>query len=79
MFTDTACEGAAGLSFTELSIWEFPFLRGACWQGGISSILYYVNGMPQKDTLDNAAYTCMDSYPIDVFHLSFNFLCLVLL
>ena len=24
--------GAAGLSCTELSIWEFPFLRGVCWQ-----------------------------------------------
>jgi hypothetical protein len=35
--------------------------------------------MPQKDTLDNSAYTCMLSYPIDVFHLSFNFLSLLLL
>jgi hypothetical protein len=25
--------GAAGLSCTELSIWEFPFLKGVCWQG----------------------------------------------
>ncbi len=28
-------EGAAGLFFTELSIWEFSFLRGSCRQGGI--------------------------------------------
>ncbi len=29
-------EGAAGLSYTELSIWEFPFLRGgAVGSGGI--------------------------------------------
>ncbi len=28
--------GAAGLSCTELSIWEFPVLRGVCWQGWIS-------------------------------------------
>ncbi len=35
--------------------------------------------MPQTDTLDNVAYTCMLSYPIVVSHLSFNFLCLLLL
>ncbi len=53
-------EGAAGLSCTctELSIWEFPFLRGTCQQGG-NSIWYCVNGMHQKDTLDSAAYTCI--------------------
>jgi hypothetical protein len=45
-------EGAAGLSCTELSIWEFPFLRGVCWQG-CTSIWYCEKGMPQKDTLDN--------------------------
>ncbi len=33
-----------------------------------------MNGIPQqKDTLDSIAYTCMPSYPIDVFHLSFSF------
>ncbi len=31
---------------------------GGFRQGG-NSIWYYVNGMPQKDTLDRAAYTCM--------------------
>ncbi len=51
-------QGAAGLSCTELSICEFPFLRGFCWQGW-NSIWYCVNGMPQKDTLDNVTYTCM--------------------
>ncbi len=44
--------GAAGLSCTELSIWEFPFLRGVCWQGW-TSLWYCEKGMPQKDTLDN--------------------------
>ncbi len=44
--------GAAGLSGTELSIWEFPFLRGVCWQGW-TRIWYCEKGMPQKDTLDN--------------------------
>ncbi len=44
--------GAAVLSCTELSIWEFPFLRGVCWQGW-TSIWYCEKGMPQKDTLDN--------------------------
>ncbi len=68
-------EGAARLSCIEPSIWEFPFLRGACWQGE-NSIWYCVNGMPQKDTLDNVAYTCMLPYPIVVSHLRFNFLCL---
>jgi hypothetical protein len=48
-------EGAAGLSCTELCIWEFPSLRGGGgggwkWRGGI---WYYENGMPQKDALDN--------------------------
>jgi hypothetical protein len=28
-------EGTAGLSCTELSIWEFPFLRGAIGREGI--------------------------------------------
>ncbi len=52
-----ASEGAAGLSCTELSIWEFPFLRGgAVGRGGI---VYDVNGMPQKVTLDSAMYACM--------------------
>ncbi len=55
-----------------------PFLRGACWQGG-NSIWYCVKGIPQKDTLDDVAYTCMLSYPVVVSHLSFNFLCLLLL
>ncbi len=45
-------EGTAGLSCTELTIWEFPFLRGVCWQGW-TTIWYCENGMPQKDTLDN--------------------------
>ncbi len=45
-------EGAARLSCTELSIWEFPFLRGGCRQWG-NNIWYCVNGMPQKDTLEN--------------------------
>ncbi len=35
--------------------------------------------MPKKDTLDSVAYTCMLSFPIDVFHLSFNFLSAVTL
>ncbi len=70
--------GAAGLICTELSFWEFPFLRGAGRQGR-NSIWYCVNGMPQKETLDIVAYTCMLSYPIVVSHLSFNFLCLLFL
>ncbi len=41
----------AGLSYTEQSIWEFPFLRGDSRQGGIS-IWYCVNVLPQKETLD---------------------------
>ncbi len=45
-------EGAAGVSCTELSIWEFPFLRGGCRQWG-NSIWYWVNGTPQKDALEN--------------------------
>jgi hypothetical protein len=50
--------GAAGLSCTELSIWKFPFLRGTCRQGW-NSIWYCVKEMPQKDTLDDVAYTCV--------------------
>jgi hypothetical protein len=44
MYTDTVKMHAARLSCTELSMWEFPFLRGPCWQGGNS-------------TVDNVAYT----------------------
>jgi hypothetical protein len=33
-------------------------LRGGCRQGR-NSIWYCVNGMPQKKTLDKAAYTCL--------------------
>ena len=54
------------------------FFEGGCRQWG-NNIWYCVNGMPQNDTLDSVAYTCMLLYPIDVFHLSFNFLCLLLL
>ncbi len=50
--------GAAGLSCTELFIWEFPFLRGTSRQGW-NSIWYCVKEMPQKDTLDDVAYTCV--------------------
>ncbi len=72
---------AAGLSCTELSIPSVSFLLwgGAVCSGGIVLIPYCVNGMPQKDTLDSVAYTCMLLYSIDVFHLGFNFLCLLLL
>jgi hypothetical protein len=38
-----------------------------------------VKKMPQKDTLDDVAYTIMLSYPIVISHLSFNFLFLLLL
>ncbi len=31
-------KGAAGLSCTELTIWEFPLLRGACRQGRNSTV-----------------------------------------
>ncbi len=40
------------MSCTELSIWEFPFLRGSCRQWG-NSKCYCVNGMLQKETLKN--------------------------
>ncbi len=49
-------EGATGLSCTELSIWEFPFLRGACWQGGYSTYMILCEwDAPEV----NPAYTCM--------------------
>ncbi len=54
--------GASGLSCTELSIWEFPFLRGVCWQRW-TSIWYSEKGMPQKDTRT----TCVHLYAF-VFH-----------
>ncbi len=54
--------GAAGLSCTELSIWEFLFLRGTCRQGGIVYDIVWME-IPRKDTLDNVAYTwCFISY-----------------
>jgi hypothetical protein len=37
---------------------ELPFSRGGCQQGR-NSLLYCVNVMPQKETLDKAAYTCL--------------------
>ncbi len=55
----------------------YPFLRGTCRQGW-NSIWYCVKEMPQKDPLDDVAYTCMLSYPF-VSLLSFNFLRLLLL
>jgi hypothetical protein len=71
--------GAAGLSCTDISIWEFPFLRGVCWQGW-TSIWFCEKGMPQiQGHPGQPAYTCMLSYSIIVFHLSFNFLSLLLL
>jgi hypothetical protein len=63
------------LSCTKLSICEFPF-----FEGGLSAgVRVCVNEMLQKNNLDNVVYTCMLSYPIVVSHLSFNFLCLLLL
>ncbi len=37
--------------------WNYSW-GGGCWQGG-NSMWPCVTGMPQKDTLDRAAYTCM--------------------
>ncbi len=42
-------------------------------------MIFFFKEMPQKNTLDDVAYTCMLLYPIVVSHLSFNFLCLLLL
>ncbi len=75
MYTDTMKE-LPGYSCTELSMWEFPFLEGACRQGG-NVILFKWDapaGNPGK-----CAYTCILSYSIVVSHLSFNFHCLLLL
>ncbi len=58
---------------------SFLFFEGGGVAAGGNSKWLCVNGMSQKDTLDNVAYTCMLLYPIDVSHLSFNFLCLLLL
>ncbi len=58
---------------------SFLSWRGPVGRGGIVHIWYCVNGMPQKETLDNVACTCMLSYPIVVSHYGFNFLCLLLL
>ncbi len=40
-------EGAAGLSCTELSIWEFPSLRGAVGSGGIVCDIVWM-GCPRR-------------------------------
>ncbi len=34
---------------------------------------------PQKATLDSKRIHFLDSYPLDVSHVSYNFLCLLLL
>jgi hypothetical protein len=51
MYTDMVKE-LPGYSCTELSLWEFPFFKGACRQGG-NSMWYCLNGMLQKETLEN--------------------------
>jgi hypothetical protein len=75
MYTDTVKELPA-YPVKNFPSGSFLFRGGLVGRRGI---VYDINGMPQKETLDSAAYTCMLSYPINVFHLSFNFLCLVLL
>ncbi len=51
MYTVLTREGAAGLSCTELSIWEFPFLRGAGWQRR-NTVVYDIvwMGSPRRTT-----------------------------
>ncbi len=47
---------------------------------GAEGIMILCEWDAPEDTLDNVAYTCMLSYPSNVVsHLSFNFLCLLLL
>ena len=71
-------EGAAGLSSKELSIWEFPSLRGGSWKSG--SIVYdIVWRRCSRRTPWMMLRTPVCSYPIIVTHLSFKFLCLLLL
>ncbi len=76
MYTDTV-EKLPGYPVQNSPSGSFLFLRGVCWQGW-TSIWYCEKGMPQKDTLDNLR-TPLLSYSNVVFHLSFNFLCLLLL
>ncbi len=76
VYTDTMKE-LPGYPLQNSPSGSFLSWGGPVGRGGGDSIWYCVNGMPQKDTLDSAAYTSVCSYPIDVFHLSFNFLCLV--
>ncbi len=77
MYSDTVKE------LTGYPVQKCPSGSFLSWGGpagrGWKSIWYCVNGIPQKDTLDSVAFTCRPSYPIDVFYLSFNFLCLLLL
>ncbi len=78
MYTDTVKE-LPGYPVQNSPSGSFLSWGGPAGRGGIVPIWYCVNGMPQKETLDNVAYTCILSYPIVVSHLSFNFLCLLLL
>ncbi len=71
-------EGAAGLSCTELSIWELPSLRGGSWKWG-SIVFDIVWRRCPRRTPWMMLRTPVCSYPIIVTHLSFNFLCLLLL
>ncbi len=56
---------------------------GSCRVGGIVYCMFMFDWSalitPQKATLWTACVHFRDSYPIDVSHLSFNFLCLLLL
>ncbi len=73
LYTDMAwCRSCRVILYRTVHL-GVSFFEGGCRQGW-TSIWYCVNGTPQKDT-GKPAYICMLSYSIDVFHLSFNFLC----
>ncbi len=55
----------------------FLFWGGVCWQEGIVYNIVWMGC--SEENPGKCAYSCMLSYSIVVSHLSFNFLCLLLL
>ncbi len=77
MYTDTV-EELPGYPVQNSPSGSFLFWGGSVGRGGLVYDIVRM-GWPRRTPCGQPAYTCMLSYSIVVFHLSFNFLCLLLL
>ncbi len=78
MYTDTV-EKLPSYPVQNSPSGSFLFWGGSVGRGGLVYSMILWEGDAPEGHPGQPAYTCMLSYSIVVFHLSFNFLCLLLL